>query len=702
MRQIYKQTIMLAAVLLAVVAGCWAQTFESGGLTFQLVKEGDVFWGGSNSKMVAGVAPKSSGKYSGHVTVPAEVTYSGTKYPVITILYQAFYDCTDLTGIDLGNVAYLDDNAFYGCTGLKSIDMKNVKQIGNYCFRESGITSIDLSRLEINPAYSSFQGCKSLESVTLSENCKSLNRLVFSGCFNLKSINTHNVTSIDNYAFEACRSLEAIDLSNCETLGEKVFTGCSGLKSITFGKMATIPDSYFKELKGLKSIDLAGVTEIGESSFENCSALESLDLKDVTTVGRYAFRGCASLASIDLKNVSTIGNSAFNKTGIQSLDLKNVESVGSYVFAHCEALQSVSFGNCTAVSLGMFSGCYSLGNIDFGNVTEVSDEAFKNCTGLQSVNLNGMTSVGESAFEGCTSLTDVDLWNVQSIGSRAFASCSALQYIDLVSNNGTIAADAFTDCDALSTVVLPFNYDDPAVGKDHPMARLTGLEKVYIGAVGHNIVSGTFANNPNLKEVCVNSFNPPSANEDSFNSNTYNGTVYVPYGGLGEFGQANAFTSHPVWSKFREIKEMPYRIDLHLSSGEQPFGIILDIGESVQVSPDIVPAEAVPQDAVRFFLWNNAANAMTVTPDGLLTGISEGQAVLVAELGGVQAHCSVKVQKGGSVSANGIDAADAQEYTVYNLQGVQLRARCSRSQLNELPQGIYILVSSRGSEKVKI
>ena len=147
---------------------------------------------------------------------------------------------------------------------------------------------------------------------------------------------------------------------------------------------------------------------------------------------------------------------------------------------------------------------------------------------------------------------------------------------------------------------------------------------------------------------------------------------------------------------------MPYRIDLHLASGEQPFGIILDIGESVQVSSDIVPAEAAPQDAVRYFLWNDATNAMTVTPDGLLTGVSEGQAVLVAELGGVQAHASVMVQKGGSVSAKGIDAADAQEYTVYNLQGVQLRAHFSRSQLNELPQGIYILVSSCGSEKVKI
>ncbi len=701
MKQIYKQTMMLAAVLLAVVTGCWAQTFESGGLTFQLLKEGDVFWGGSNSKMVAGVAPKSSGKYSGYVTVPAEVTCSGTKYPVITILYQAFYGCTDLTGIDLGSVRYLDDSAFYGCTGLKSIDMKNIKQIGNYCFRESGITSIDLSNLEINPAYSSFQGCKSLESVTLSENCKSLNRLVFSGCFNLKSVNTHNVTSIDNYAFEACRSLEAVDLSNCETLGEKVFTGCSGLQSITFGKMATIPDSYFKELKGLKSIDLAGVTEIGESSFENCSALESLDLKDVTTVGNYAFLGCTSLASIDLGSVSTIGRSAFNTTGIQSLDLKNVESLRGYVFAHCEALQSVNFGNCTAVGLGMFSGCSNLRTIDFGNVTEIPDQAFMNCASLQEVNLNGINGVGESAFEGCTSLTDIDLWNVQSIGSRAFASCSALQYIDLASNNGAIANDAFADCDALSTVVLPYDYDQ-LVGEDHPIARLAGLEKVYLSSLGTTVVSGMFANNPNLKEVCINGFDAPDVNEDSFNSNTYNGTLYVPYGGLGEFGQANAFSSHPVWGKFREIKEMPYRVDLQLSFGEQPFGIILDIGESVQVSPVIVPAEAAPQDAVRYFLWNNATNAMTVTPDGLLTGISEGDAVLVAELDGIQAQRGVKVQKGGSVSVNGIDAADAQEYSVYNLQGVQLRARCSRSQLNELPRGIYILVSSRGSEKVKI
>lgn len=209
-----------------------------------------------------------------------------------------------------------------------------------------------------------------------------------------------------------------------------------------------------------------------------------------------------------------------------------------------------------------------------------------------------------------------------------------------------------------------------------------------------------FANNPNLKEVCINGFDAPDVNEDSFNSNTYNGTLYVPYGTAE--GELEKFRKHPVWGKFREIKEMPYRVGLHLASGEQPFGIILDIGESVQVSSVIVPAEAAPQDAVRYFLWNNATNAMTVTPDGLLTGISEGDAVLVAELDGIQAQRGVKVQKGGSVSVNGIDAADAQEYSVYNLQGVQLRARCSRSQLNELPQGIYILVSSRGSEKVKI
>ena len=57
-----------------------------------------------------------SNEYSGNVVIPASVTYNGKTYPVTSIGYESFDNCSNLTSITIPNsVTIIDTNAFYSC-----------------------------------------------------------------------------------------------------------------------------------------------------------------------------------------------------------------------------------------------------------------------------------------------------------------------------------------------------------------------------------------------------------------------------------------------------------------------------------------------------------------------------------------------------------------------------------------------------------
>ena len=56
------------------------------------------------------------GIYSGNVIVPQTVTHNDTTYLVIGIGYRAFYECSNLVGVELPNtLTYIEAGAFDGC-----------------------------------------------------------------------------------------------------------------------------------------------------------------------------------------------------------------------------------------------------------------------------------------------------------------------------------------------------------------------------------------------------------------------------------------------------------------------------------------------------------------------------------------------------------------------------------------------------------
>ena len=131
-------------------------------------------------------------KYQGDVSIPDKVEIDGTEYSVTSI----------------GN------NAFYGCSGVTSITIGNsVTSIGGWAFGECyGLTSITIGNSVTSIEYYAFYWCSGLTSITI----------------------PNSVTSISNTAFYACSGLTSIKVEagntiydsrdNCNAVIETVFS----------------------------------------------------------------------------------------------------------------------------------------------------------------------------------------------------------------------------------------------------------------------------------------------------------------------------------------------------------------------------------------------------------------------------------------------------------------------------------------------
>ena len=78
----------------------------------------------------------SYNSYSGSVVIPSTVTYSGTTYNVTSIGGSAFYKCSGLTSVTIGNsVTSIGSYAFNNCKNLISVTIpKSVNKIGDKAF----------------------------------------------------------------------------------------------------------------------------------------------------------------------------------------------------------------------------------------------------------------------------------------------------------------------------------------------------------------------------------------------------------------------------------------------------------------------------------------------------------------------------------------------------------------------------------------
>ena len=114
---------------------------------------------------------------------------------VSSIRDHAFYGCTSLTSVKIGNsVTRIGNHAFYGCTSLTSVKIGNsVTGIGDYAFYScTSLTSVKIGNSVTGIGYSTFAYCTSLTSVKIGNNVTSMTYSTFMGCRNLENVTLEN------------------------------------------------------------------------------------------------------------------------------------------------------------------------------------------------------------------------------------------------------------------------------------------------------------------------------------------------------------------------------------------------------------------------------------------------------------------------------------------------------------------------------
>ncbi|MCM1260390.1 MAG: leucine-rich repeat protein [Staphylococcus sp.] len=240
-------------------------------------------------------------------------------------------DVTPITN-DSFNTSVLDDGTIqldglnFNVSGVfnipSSLEGRKVSKIGPNAFvNNRNITKIVIPETVTEVAYSAFENCSYLQSITLSSNLVSIGSSAFKNCTSLASINIPNsVTHIDSSAFEGCAYLQTINLSNnMVSIGSSVFKGCASLASITIPSSVTnIDSSAFEGCAYLQDVSLSNnLYAIGTSAFQGCASLSSITIPNsVEHIDRFAFNGCSNLSRVNIlraiTGITNLGENVFD------------------------------------------------------------------------------------------------------------------------------------------------------------------------------------------------------------------------------------------------------------------------------------------------------------------------------------------------------------------------------------------------------
>ena len=252
----------------------------------------------SDGKTVTVTSGEGFGKTTGSLKIPEKITLGNITFTVTAIANRAFYYCSGLTDVTIGNsVTSIGDRAFYGCSGLTEVTIGNsVTSIGGSAFENcSKLTSVIIPNSVTKIGEWAFRSCDKLKKVHISS--------LESWCkINFNDSDSNPLYYAHNLYLNGSLVTDLVIPNTVTSIGSLAFRGCSG-----FTGSLTIPNS---------------VTSIGSSAFNGCSGLTSVTIgNSVTNIGDYAFGECYSLMEIHSKIKQpgkgiTYGRSIFYKAPI--------------------------------------------------------------------------------------------------------------------------------------------------------------------------------------------------------------------------------------------------------------------------------------------------------------------------------------------------------------------------------------------------
>ena len=224
------------------------------------------------------------------------------------IASYAFHNCTQLEEVEFqGEVSALGQNAFQGTPWLERQRFGNVYYV-NGC--AAGLRE-GAREAAVRPGTrcivpEAFQGCGSLERISLPE----------------------GLTEIGDRAFSQCAHLSELALpESLKKLGREALRDCTGLRELKIPpNVSSIGAGAFAGCAGLERLDLSGAArqkKLSTCLCEGCASLREVLLPQALNyIGKKAFAGCRAWQSLALSGaVSVVSQKAFADCGLTRLTL---------------------------------------------------------------------------------------------------------------------------------------------------------------------------------------------------------------------------------------------------------------------------------------------------------------------------------------------------------------------------------------------
>ena len=357
-------------------------------------------------------------------------------------------------------------------------------------------------------AYSAWEDCTYLKSITLPNSIEDICAYAFYGCTTLTNVGySGNGLSIGRSAFYNCKVLANIgDVSTIRSIGSDTFYNCTALTGPFVNEHITTASSASFRGSGFTSVKLPNVTEVAGSAFGYMPNVTEIELPKATTVkGSGVFTKCPELKSVKLYSLSN--GFSFNASYPSYYDA---------YFSQCTSLEYVWIGSAeTPVT-------YYSGTGSFSNYSGLELGHFNQCPNLKMVNLVTATgSISDITFERTT--------NTYYSKDIAFAVCTTSPV--------TITNENYTD-ESGNTYILT---DQLAILTSVPsdvtslsISTVNGVPLKKIGTpLNHEVLPNlTTVDFPNVTGICANCFSNGSTSDTKFTSINLPKLDYIPYHGL--------------------------------------------------------------------------------------------------------------------------------------------------------------------------
>lgn len=365
-----------------------------------------------------------------------------------------------------------------------SFDGANVVAIGNFAFKNKGMTTVIFPDCVKKIGKNAFYKCEKLVEIVFPKNLEYVGILAFSRCKKLTEITLPaSVKFLDEFAFGECESLTKVVVLNDDVsvLSNSFYRSHSienasfclwkflikdmvfDLAKLNFAELTSLDDvenlSYIFENYEFQELLLnTGIINIAWLFIQHKIAIDLFELERYIHLSIASFDTKMNAVLFDYRNKNFTADEIeeFHKTselidiGMQAPTLAQLRKKWN-VFEHEDGLYITGYKGYLTDEF--IPSC----TLEGDKIIAISSDAHHNFRSIKKLKIaDGIEEIEPFAFYYCDLLEEIIFPNtLKSIGASAFANCEKLLEINISEGITEIYNSAFQYCFSLEKVYLP-------------------------------------------------------------------------------------------------------------------------------------------------------------------------------------------------------------------------------------------------------